>query len=69
MRKGRPRDGQAPERGVVEVKTPRDDPRAPAVREQVSRCWGRYRLVLVTNAGALRRRKPPVAHAIFCTSF
>ena len=29
VRKGRPRDGQAPERGVVEVKTPRDDPRVP----------------------------------------
>ena len=47
--KGRPRDGQVPERGVVEVKAPRDDRRAAAVREQVSRYWGRYRLVLVTN--------------------
>ena len=47
--KGRPRDGQVPERGVVEVKAPRDDRRATAVREQVSRYWGRYRLVLVTN--------------------
>ena len=52
VQKGRPRDGQAPERGVVEVKTPRDDPRTPAVREQVSRYWGRYRLVLVTNLRA-----------------
>ena len=48
----RPRPGQTPERGVVEVKTPRDDPRAPAVREQVSRYYGRYRLVLVTNLRA-----------------
>ena len=47
--KGRPRDGQVPERGVVEVKAPRDDRRATAVREQVTRYWGRYRLVLVTN--------------------
>ncbi len=47
--KGRPRDGQVPERGVVEVKAPRDDRRAAAVREQVTRYWGRYRLVLVTN--------------------
>ena len=38
--KGRPRDGQVPERGVVEVKAPRDDRRAAAVREQVSRYWG-----------------------------
>ena len=52
VQKGRPRDGQAPERGVVEVKTPRDDPRTTAVREQVSRYWGRYRLVLVTNLRA-----------------
>ena len=49
VQRGRPRHGQAPERGVVEVKTPRDDTRATAVREQVSRYWGRYRLVLVTN--------------------
>ena len=49
VQRGRPRDGQAPERGVVEVKTPRDSTRATAVREQVSRYWGRYRLVLVTN--------------------
>ena len=52
VQKGRPRDGQTPERGVVEVKTPRDDPRAGAVREQVSRYRGRYRLVLVTNLRA-----------------
>ena len=49
VQRGRPRHGQAPERGVVEVKTPPDDTRATAVREQVSRYWGRYRLVLVTN--------------------
>ena len=49
MQRSRPRDGQAPERGVVEVKTPRDSTRTTAVREQVSRYWGRYRLVLVTN--------------------
>ena len=49
VQRGRPRDGQAPERGVVEVKSPHEDLRAPAVREQVMRYWGRYRLVLVTN--------------------
>ena len=47
--KGRPRKGQLPERGVVEVKPPMEDTRTIAVREQVTRYWGRYRLVLVTN--------------------
>ena len=49
VQRGRPREGQAPERGVVEVKSPHEDLRARAVREQVTRYWGRYRLVLVTN--------------------
>ena len=48
VQRGRPRGGQTPERGVVEVKAPRDSTRA-MVREQVSRYWGRYGLVLVTN--------------------
>ena len=49
VQKGRPRTGQLPERGVVEVKSLQWDTRATMVREQVSRYWGRYRLVLVTN--------------------
>ena len=49
VQRGRPREGQAPERGVVEVKSSDEDIEAPAVREQVTRYWGRYRLVLVTN--------------------
>ena len=49
VQRGRPREGQTPERGVVEVKSPHEDLRAPAVREQVTRYWGHYRLVLVTN--------------------
>ena len=49
VQRGRPREGQIPERGVVEVKAPDEDVRAPAVVDQVSRYWGRYRLVLVTN--------------------
>ena len=49
VQKGQPRDGQTPERGVVEVKSSSEDMDAPGVREQVSRYWGRYRLVLVTN--------------------
>ncbi len=49
VQKGRAREGQTPERGVVEVKTPGDDAWATAASDQVSRYWGRYRLVLVTN--------------------
>ena len=49
VQRGRPREGQTPERGVVEVKSPHEDLRATTVREQVTRYWGRYRLVLVTN--------------------
>ena len=50
VQRGTPRDGQAPERGVVEVKSPADDAWLTAEGRQVTRYWGRYRLVLVTNA-------------------
>ena len=49
VQKGRPREGQTPERGVVEVKAAADDAWLTADSDQVSRYWGRYRLVLVTN--------------------
>ena len=49
VQKGRPREGQTPERGVVEVKPSGGDMDAPGVRDQVARYWGRYGLVLVTN--------------------
>ena len=49
VQNGRPRDGQVPERGVVEVKGVGDDAWLTANSDQVSRYWGRYRLVLVTN--------------------
>ncbi|MXW46661.1 MAG: N-6 DNA methylase [Gammaproteobacteria bacterium] len=49
IQKGQPRKGQTPERGVVEVKAPDEDTKAQPVRDQVSRYWQRYRLVLVTN--------------------
>ena len=49
LQKGRPRQGQVPERGVVEVKSAGDDAWLTADSDQVSRYWGRYRLVLVTN--------------------
>ena len=47
--KGRPREGQLPERGVIEVKPAGDDAWLTADSDQVSRYWGAYRLVLVTN--------------------
>ena len=49
VQKGRPREGQIPERGVVEVKAVENDAWLTAAGDQVSRYWGRYRLVLVTN--------------------
>ena len=50
VQRGTPREGQTPERGVVEVKPPADDAWLTADGRQASRYWGRYRLVLVTNA-------------------
>ena len=49
VQRGRPREGQIPERGVVEVKAADDDAWLTAESDQVSRYWSRYRLVLVTN--------------------
>ena len=49
VQRGRPRPGQVPERGVVEVKGVGDDAWLTAESDQVSRYWDRYRLVLVTN--------------------
>ena len=48
-RGGQPREGQLPEHGVVEVKSTQNDAWLTAESAQVSRYWGRYRLVLVTN--------------------
>ena len=49
VQRGRPCEGQTPERGVVEVKSAHETVMAPRVREQAARYWTRYRLVLVTN--------------------
>ena len=49
VRRGRPREGQVPECGVVEVKPADDDAWLTAESDQVSRYLGRYGLVLVTN--------------------
>ena len=50
VQKGRPKTGQKPERGVVEVKPLADDVWLTAAGDQVSRYWDGYRRVLVTNA-------------------
>jgi len=44
-----PRKGQLPSRGVLEVKGTGDDAWVVADGEQVSRYWGKYNQVLVTN--------------------
>ncbi len=49
VQKGRAREGQLPERGVVEVKTPDEDASVTAESDQVRRYRSRYGLVLVTN--------------------
>ena len=49
LQRGKRREGQSPERGVVEVKPVGDDAWLTATGEQVSKYWGKYRLVLVTN--------------------
>ena len=49
LQRNQPREGQVPERGVVEVKSASDDAWLTAASDQVSRYWTRYRLVLVTN--------------------
>ena len=49
VQRGRSREGQVPEHGVVEVKPAEDDAWLTATGDQVSRYWGRYRQVLVTN--------------------
>ena len=49
VQRGQPREGQTPERGVIEVKAADDDAWLTAAGDQVSRYWDRYRLVLVTN--------------------
>lgn len=44
-----PLPGQIPGRGVIEVKSTAEDAWLTAAGEQVSRYWGKYRQVLVTN--------------------
>src|SRR5574340_1747816 len=44
-----PLPGQLPARGVIEVKSTKDDAWVTAEGKQVSGYWGKYRQVLVTN--------------------
>ncbi len=49
VQKGEPRKGQMPERGVVEMKGVADETWLTAKTDQVSKYFGAYRLVIVTN--------------------
>ena len=49
LQKMKPRQGQLPERGVLEVKPVEDNAWDTAAGAQVSKYWNKYRLVLVTN--------------------
>src|SRR5690606_4917790 len=49
LQSGKPRKGQMPERGVIEVKPVEDDVWNTAGTEQVTGYFGKYRLVIVTN--------------------
>ena len=49
VRRGKPRPGQRPERGVVEVKRPEDDTPATIASDQVGKYQASYGSVLVTN--------------------
>ena len=50
VQKGKPKAGQKPERGVIEVKPVADDAWLTAESNQVAAYWQGYRQVLVTNA-------------------
>lgn len=49
LQRGKPRKGQMPERGVIEMKPVEDDAWLKAKTEQVTRYFEAYRLVIVTN--------------------
>ena len=50
VQKGKPKSGQKPDRGVIEVKSVDDDAWLTAESDQVAGYWQGYRQVLVTNA-------------------
>ena len=61
VRRGKPRPGQQPERGVVEVKSPGDDTPATIVSDQVGKYQASYGSVLVTNLREFRLLGPDSA--------
>ena len=52
VQKGKPKSGQKPEHGVIEVKPIADDAWLTVESDQVAGYWQGYRQVLVTNARA-----------------
>ena len=50
VQKGKPKSGQKPERGVIEVKPVEDDAWLTTESDQVAGYWQGYRQVMVTNA-------------------
>jgi hypothetical protein len=54
IQRGEPRPGQAPERGVVEVKPVNDDSMFKSTPAQLSKYFGAYGLVLITNLRAFQ---------------
>ena len=50
VQKGKPKSGQKPERGVIEVKPVEDDAWLTTESDQVTGYWQGYRQVMVTNA-------------------
>lgn len=54
LQRGEPRSGQMPERGVVEVKSVGDDSLFTSTPTQLSKYFGAYGLVLVTNLRAFQ---------------
>ncbi|RKD71031.1 type ISP restriction/modification enzyme [Rhizobium sp. WW_1] len=49
IQKGEPRKGQMPERGVIEMKGVADETWLTAATDQISKYFGAYRLVIVSN--------------------
>ena len=53
VQKGKPKPGQKPERGVIEVKPVSDDAWLTAASDQATGYWKGYRQVLATNSPRL----------------
>ncbi len=49
IQQGKPREGQIPERGIVEVKSTKEDMETISASDQINLYWSHYKLVLITN--------------------